>query len=87
MTQIGFIGLGAIGRPIANCLARGGEPLSVFDPRPEAAYGMPGNVARLRSAMAVGNAAGAGSDDADVTTVVRPMEAVANIELRARRAT
>jgi 3-hydroxyisobutyrate dehydrogenase len=34
--KIGYIGLGALGAPIASCIARGGFPLTVYDLMPEA---------------------------------------------------
>ncbi len=37
MQRLGFIGLGAMGAPMAACLVRAGFELSVFDVRPESA--------------------------------------------------
>ena len=54
---IGFLGLGAIGRPIALRLAQGPEPLIVFDPRAEAMDAMPPGVERAASAKDVGDRA------------------------------
>src|SRR5690242_11762592 len=34
--QIGFVGTGTMGTPIAGCLIRAGHALSVYDRRPEA---------------------------------------------------
>lgn len=55
MTRIGFLGLGAIGLPIARRLAAGSEPIAVYDPRAEAMHAMPERVLRAESPRDVGN--------------------------------
>lgn len=55
MAPIGFIGLGAIGLPIARHLARDGQAMCVFDPRPDAQEAMPPHVQRVGSPKDVGD--------------------------------
>ena len=38
--RIGFIGVGTMGRPIAECLIAAGHRLTVYDIRPEAMSAM-----------------------------------------------
>ena len=46
---IAIVGLGAIGRPMAERIAAAGLPLVVCDVRPEAVAGLPDSVGRAAS--------------------------------------
>lgn len=50
--RVGFIGLGNIGRPMAECLVAGGLDTIVFDHRPEALAPFAGHGARLAASCA-----------------------------------
>ena len=50
MTAVGWLGLGAMGAPMAACLARSGRLVRAYDIAPERAVALAGTVYRLRRA-------------------------------------
>ena len=81
MTRMGFIGLGAMGEPMARCLVRGGHDVAAFDVRPERAEGLVGLGAR--AAADVGEAADGA--EALVLMVVSGAQAADVVEQAAER--
>lgn len=67
MAEIGFIGAGVMGRPMAACLARGGHRVRVFDINPEAVRNAVGDGRRPAASAA------AAAREADFAVTMLPL--------------